>query len=322
MTGASTRQNGNRPPRAAGFPSFCVCVPARNEADRLPILLGALSAHDRPEPITVLVSVNNTNDGSRQVLLDAAHHYRESLLLRIDETVFPPAAAHAGSARRRAMDLGLALLRGQGILLTTDADTRPPPEWIGENLAAIARGADMVGGSLILDDREALPDAAAALKARWDAYWSTVREIEDDLDPRPEDAAPRHGDHTGASLAITAQLYRKIGGAPLLPTGEDRALVRAGLGAGGRLAHPPAVWTRVSPRRDGRAASGMADDMASLMAQAARGETAFAPNFSHWRERAAWRRRVRSEVGVLEMLRREDALPSMPMDMALPEARA
>jgi len=319
--GPSIRQKG-RSLGAAGSSAVCVCVPARNEAQRLPVLLEALASHGLRSPVKVLVSVNNSEDGSRRVLQDAARDYSASLDLRIDETVFSPELAHAGSARRRAMDLGLALLGGRGVLLTTDADTRPPPDWIAANLEAIASGADMVGGALFLDDTEALPAEAAALKSLWDTYWAAVRQIEDQHDPRPEDPAPRHGDHTGASLAITCTLYRRVGGVPVLATGEDRALVRAGLAAGGKLSHPPNVWTRVSPRRDGRAAAGMAEHMAALMATAASGELAWAPGLSHWRERALWRRRVREALGVAEMLRLEDALPPMPMDMSLSDVPA
>lgn len=318
--GADRREGEGRRHSDGAMP-FCVCVPARNEAERLPILLAALSKHGLAEPANVLVAVNNSDDGSRGVLMEAARRHSETLVLRIDERVFPSDVAHAGSARRRAMDLGLAWLGGRGVLLTTDADTRPPPQWIASNLKAIACGADMVGGALVLDDEEPIDDKAAGLKARWDAYWASVRQVEDDLDPRLEDPSPRHGDHTGASLAIRAALYQRIGGVPLLASGEDRALVRAGVKAGGRLAHPAGVWTRVSPRRDGRAAGGMAEDMASLLAAARTGSVPMAPDLLHWRERAIWRRRTRDAVGVGRMIELEDDLPPMPMDMPLAAAR-
>lgn len=102
-----------------------VCVPAKNEAERLPQLLAALAAQTLLP--TVVVSVNNSTDAS----IDAIENIRRrlsSLHIVVDEVNFPPDLAHAGSARRHAMDLGAALAGNAGILVTTDADARPPPE--------------------------------------------------------------------------------------------------------------------------------------------------------------------------------------------------
>ncbi|WP_231635591.1 hypothetical protein [Novosphingobium sp. ST904] len=41
---------------------ICVCVPARNEAGRLPTLLAALAAQTWQRAIPVAIAVNNTND--------------------------------------------------------------------------------------------------------------------------------------------------------------------------------------------------------------------------------------------------------------------
>ncbi len=83
----------------------------------------------------------------------------------------------------------------------------------------------MVGGRLVIDDDGVPGSELAALHARIERYWSGVRRLEDLLDPPPHDPAPRHGDHTGASLAVPAALYRAVGGLPPLPCGEDNALV-------------------------------------------------------------------------------------------------
>ena len=47
---------------------FCVCVPARNEKQRLPVLLAALAAQDYRGPIPVAVCINNSTDGSVEVV--------------------------------------------------------------------------------------------------------------------------------------------------------------------------------------------------------------------------------------------------------------
>jgi hypothetical protein len=299
---------------------LCVCVPARNEAARLPILLDALAMQTWARPITVAIAVNNTGDDSLAVIEAARIRHRGRLIVHVENATFAPGEAHAGSARRLAMDCGLALLPQEdgGALVSTDADTRPPREWLAAIARAFARGADIVGGRIEIEESEPLPHAVQRLRAAWDGYWRDVRAIEDAIDPVPWDPAPRHGDHTGASLAIGAALYRTCGGVPLVPTGEDRALVNAAIACGGRLAHPIDVFTRVSPRRDGRAEGGMALAMEDMFALAATGARPVAPAFEHWRQRAAWRCSLRARPdGAAAIAREEPLLAPIPHDMVL-----
>lgn len=297
-----------------------VCIPARNEAARLPVLLEALAGQSRQGQIQVAIALNNTTDTSNAVVEQASWDYRGRLRIHVEDATFAPDRAHAGSARRLAMDTGLSLLtsRENGILVSTDADTRPPPQWIDAMVRAFARGADLVGGRIVIDLSEELPQAVATLIQAQNAYWEAVRAIEDALDPLPWNPAPRHGDHTGASLALRAGLYTRCGGVPLLPSGEDRALVTAAITKGGRLAHPADVFTFVSPRREGRAEGGMAQAMQELFALAAAGAPVRMPQFRHWQERAQWRRSLRSRpAGQMRIAREEELLPPMPSDMIL-----
>lgn len=299
---------------------YCVCVPARNEAAKLPIFLAALASQDLPKPATIVIALNNTTDSSRAVIDAAGRRFGDNLRLIIDEYVFESALSHVGSARRRAMDIGADLVGGSrdAVLLTTDADTRPPPMWIRENLRAINDYRDIIGGRLVIDERERLPAPVRAARELWDNYWTLVRAIEDATDPRPHDPAPRHGDHTGGSLALTADLYRSAGGVPIVPFNEDHGLVKAALVAGGRLKHPMSVWTRVSPRRDGRARGGMADAMTDLFNRVAEGEIICAPSLVHWQSRALWRRDLRRlPNGNLRIAQEEPLLPPMPHDVPL-----
>ncbi len=300
--------------------AFCVCVPARNEAERLPRLLEALAAQDHCGTIPVVVALNNTTDGSAAVVAATRERHGQRLDILIDEHVFPEHLAHAGSARRRAMELGLQQLGDpDGILIATDADARPGPGWVAANLRAIEAGADIVGGALRLDEIEPAPALVAERREILDRYWARVREIEDATDPRPWDPQPRHGDHTGASLALTAARYVAAGGVPLVPSGEDVALVQAVLANGGRLAHPLDVWVRVSPRASGRTPGGMAKAMAAL---ADPGTDVAAPCYAQWRDRAAWRRDLRSRRGDAAIPELENALPPMTCDMVLDAGRA
>ena len=304
----------------------CVCVPARDEAERLPKLLAALAAQDWSKPLSVVVALNNTSDGSRAIVERFAHENQGALTLHLDEQTFPPELAHAGSARRRAMDLGLEIVGEdeRAILLTTDADARPPQDWVRRNVEAIERGVDLVGGALALDDDEPVSPLARSRWQAFAAYWRAVREIEDEIDPVAWDPPSRHGDHTGGSLATTVAAYRATGGVPVIPLGEDAAYVAVARARGFRLAHPVSVWTCVSPRIVARAAGGMGAKLEAL----SKGDPAAmaAPSLHRWRERAIWRRSVRLVGGDPAVAVQEAELPPMPCDIlvtaAAPDAAA
>lgn len=274
-----------------------VCVPARNEAARLPRLLDTLARQDADGSVRVVVLANNCTDDTVEGVRAGQEAGRfDRLDLRLIEASLEGAEAHVGTARRMALDAGADWLseagEEDGILLTTDADARLPENWISANLRAL-EGAEIVGGRLVIDGDEAPDPGVADLNARVERYWAGVRRLEELLDPAPHDPAPRHGDHTGASLAFPVSLYRSVGGLPPLPCGEDNALVGLMRDGGARLRHCPEVSVVVSARRDGRVPGGMATEM-ERRARAAAGEAYLLPEAAHWerlvRRRAALRR--------------------------------
>ncbi|WP_420142997.1 glycosyltransferase [Sphingobium sp.] len=300
-------------------PKACVCVPARNEAEHIGRLIEALAQQTTPTPFAVAICVNNSSDATRVAAVDATVRFRASFMLEIIQRVFKPDLAHVGSARRAAMDLGAEIVGPDGLLISTDADCRPPADWIDANLAHFTPDR-IVGGRIELDELEAAKAPAIfALRGRFDAYWQAVRAIEDAIDPVEWDMPPRHGDHTGASLALSSDLYLRAGGVPLLPTGEDRALVDAAIEVGGKLIHPNAVWTRASSRTVGRADGGMAADIQRWIDCAASGEIPSVPALLHWEERARWRLQAKHNMSAEAYVKAERALPPMPCDMPLPE---
>ena len=106
-------------------------------------------------------------------------------------------------------------------LATTDADSRVPPNWLTAQLAAARGGADMVLGTVTVEDW-----------SNWSAS-TAERYAEEYGQPGPGGAHPHvHG----ANLGIRASVYREVGGFPPVPTGEDHALVAAVTAAGGRIA--------------------------------------------------------------------------------------
>ena len=299
---------------------FCVCVPARNEVARLPVLLQALADQTVAGQVRVAVLVNNSPDGTACAARDAAGKLEGRLDMSLHEVTLPAGRAHAGGARALAMDLGISVLDGRedAILVSTDADSRPPRDWVANMLRALDEGADVVGGRLVIDDQDPLAHDMARTRALWDRYWAEVRAIEDAIDPVAWDPAPRHGDHTGASLALRVSTYRAAGGIPPIAAGEDRALVEAAVAIGARLRHPDDVWTRVSGRLEGRASGGMADHLLALADTLAQGQPVLAPSLDQWRERARWRAERRaSNVSPGDLLEAERKLKPMVADMVL-----
>ena len=215
--------------------SCIVAIPTKDEAERLPACLNALAGQRDPtgRPLArgafgVVIFANNCRDASAEV----AHSMAPGMPFptRVVEASLLPRFAHAGGARRAAMDLAETwlLARGEprGVILTTDADSRVAPDWIVNNLAAIEAGADAVLGRVVLDeDGDLLPQALHDRGALESAYEDLLTEIAALLDPVDDNPWPHHATISGATIAVTREAYRRVGGLPCVPLGEDKAFV-------------------------------------------------------------------------------------------------
>jgi cellulose synthase/poly-beta-1,6-N-acetylglucosamine synthase-like glycosyltransferase len=248
-----------------------IAVPVKDEEERLPACFGALAQQVNqfgrrmaPRSICVVAFVNNCTDNSAALARSLAEQF--SLNVRVVEASLPPKEAHAGNARGCAMDLAEAWLLERsavhGVILTTDADSRVPKDWIANNLAAIEAGADAVLGRVALDEDGALlPEMVHRRGALEDAYEALLTELSAMLDPIDCDPWPHHRTISGASLAVTAQAYRRVGGLPRVPLGEDKALVAELLRADARIRFAPEIQIVTSGRTIGRAPGGVADTL-------------------------------------------------------------
>jgi GT2 family glycosyltransferase len=242
-----------------------IAIPAHNERDRLPVCLTALAAQQPGDGgwdgTAVLVLANNCTDDTVARACAMAARLPFRLILR--DVALPASDAHAGGARRRAMEAAAFLVARDGALLTTDANAVPDPGWLAGNLAWLAAGADAVAGAIRLDGVEAaqLPPALLAQIRAEERYALLLDRIASLVDPEPLDPWPRHPRQSGASLALTRRAWDRIGGVPDQAHGEDRAMVAALRRAGLRVRHAPEVRATVSARLDGRAASGMAETL-------------------------------------------------------------
>ena len=245
--------------------SIAVAIPACNEADHIGRCLDALGRQFGRPIDHIVVLVNNTTDSTGDVARMAA--VNPATTLHVIQCTLPPDRANAGWARRLAMEAAAKCVDDGGVLLTTDADGVADPDWLAANLAAIEAGADVVAGWVDLDpaDWAKIPVHLHEDDAREVAYDTLCDEIHAMLDPDPYDPLPRHTQHSGASVAVTMAAYRQSGGVPPLPSGEDRAFLRALRRIDARIRHAPECHVTVSGRIEGRAPGGMADTIRRRM---------------------------------------------------------
>lgn len=243
-----------------------VAVPVRNEARRLAACLAALASQQGGTGGTeALLLLNNCEDASLATALGL--RARGPLPISVVSLRLEGASSHVGWARRIAMEAAARRLREQGAcggaVLTTDADSRPEPQWLRANLGALAAGADAVAGVIVPDPLELLALCGRARRRlrRQRHYDRLVERLASLLDPEPHDPWPRHGYHCGASMAVRLAAYEAVGGLPPVPSSEDRAFFDLLRREDGRIRHCPRARVVTSCRLSGRAPGGMAETL-------------------------------------------------------------
>lgn len=253
----------------------CVVVPVRNEEKLLEGCLKSLTDQVDLEGraldlnrYEVIVLANNCSDDSVAI----AQRYslqHPNFRLHIIERILPPTEAYIGRVRQILMDeayhrlasLGLAgLVSKNGIIASTDGDSQVSPTWIAATLLEISRGVDAVGGRIIADSVScnALEPRVKMRYLQGDDYHQLKIELESFLDPNPYDCFPRHAQHYGASLAVTAKMYRQAGGMTAVRTPEDVEFYRELLRVGAKFRHSPLVQVTTSARQNMRTEGGFA----------------------------------------------------------------
>lgn len=283
-----------------------VIIPARDEADRIGATLRALADQrdlgGRPldrRRYEVIVLANNCDDGTAGVVRRFAQE-AQLPTLHVVELILPPELANVGTVRRLLMDEACQRLLGnhrpRGVIASLDADTRPTPTWLAATLREIARGADAVGGRIITDpdERAALPHGARLRHLRDVAFRMLLAEVETLLDPVAHDPWPRHFQHFGASLAVTAAAYRRAGGLPPVRALEDVGFYFALRHAGGRIRHSPEVRVITSARPAARSAIGFAQQFATWAALHEAGVPQLVESAARIEARLHGRRRARA----------------------------
>jgi hypothetical protein len=247
-----------------------VVIPVKDEQETLAATLKSLAMQldaggNRldPDRYEVLLLINNSSDDSYAIArgFAQAHH---GMALHIADVNLPEPCAHVGQARRLLMDAASERLQRIGgmrsIIATTDADTVVDPTWLSATIEAVENGADAVGGRIQIHQRElkSMDPAARMFHLRDVGYRYLICQLEASIDPPPGDPWPRHFQHFGASLALTAETYHRVGGLPVRRSLEDVALYERLCQIDATIRHSPDVRVFTSARQAGRTEFGFA----------------------------------------------------------------
>jgi GT2 family glycosyltransferase len=266
-------------------------VPVRNEIERLPRLLAALAQQQEAPSFVLCLYFDNCTDGSIKLVQRRAAALPFSIASDYCDAGGSPSA---GAARRRAMALAFRHAP-DGILLTTDADSEPALDWVATNLEALVH-ADVVAGRITRAAHRA-PDPLD----RMGAYLDRLHQLRRILDPVPWEATETHHWTSGASIAVRAEVYRKLGGFDPVRSGEDGKFVDAAARAGYRVRCDARVLVKTSSRRVGRAPDGFATALATS------DRTSVLPETTHpvdmlWRFRQQANARAAYHAGAFDTL--------------------
>ena len=242
-----------------------VVVPARDEEERIGACLAALGAQMdlTPGSWEVLLVLDDCRDQTRERAVEAAAAHPQ-LSLRL----LTGPGQGSGGARATGMDAACARLhaigRPHGLIASTDADTKVAPDWLARQLELARAGARAIGGRIELcpDERAALPASVIAGHGE-----QSRRRFHRILEQAPDDGAVTdHWQFSGASMAVTAEAYREVGGLGEGGHSEDERFECALLAHGVPIERHLGVRVTTSARLDGRASHGLARVLRELAA--------------------------------------------------------
>ena len=237
-----------------------VVVPARDEEALVGACLEAL-AHQQGvsrEKYEVLVVLDECTDGTKARAQGAAGRHPDLRLHFLDgpgEGSGPARLVGMEAACARLLSLG----RPGGLICSTDADSVVAPDWLSAQLGAASRGSVAIGGRIELADDGWLPKNLS----RWHA--ERGRRRQEELASAPGKA--EHWQFSGASLALTAEVYRQVGGIEPRTSLEDEHLESVLRQRGIPIDRLLSVRVTTSARLVGRASKGLAHDLARVAGQ-------------------------------------------------------
>ena len=253
---------------------ICIIVPVCNEAELLESCLKALRYQIDLDGkqldlrrYEVIIFANNCTDNSASIARRFGQQH-PAFNLHVVERTLSSAEAYIGRVRQMLMDEAyrrfMSVDRRQGVIASTDGDTQVSPDWIAATLDEICQGADVVAGH-IMTDRKSLSQLSSWVRSRYlrSGYYHHLKvKLEAYIDEDPFNPWPRHHHNYGASLAVTAEIYKKSGGMPAVRTPEDVAFCAVLVRLNARFRHSIRVSVTTSARSNGRTDIGFANLLA------------------------------------------------------------
>lgn len=232
-----------------------VVVPACDEEEQIAGCMAALGAQTVPrEQFEVIVVLDACSDRTGDIAASAARD------LSLQFSLLEGPGAGAGAARRAGMDVAADRLLAEGVedglVACTDADSRPDPDWLARQLAHVRAGARAVAGLVELAPEEARRLPPQVLRRRERDAAHRLKRV------RRTDPTAAHHHFAGASIGVTAGVYRAVGGLEPLAALEDAAFAERLAQAGIPILRSDDVRVRTSARPTGRAARGLSVDLA------------------------------------------------------------
>lgn len=239
-----------------------VVVPAKDEEDLVGRCLESLASQTgvTSEEYEVLLVLDDCRDATAEKAVSVVSDHPG---LRL-HTLNGPGLG-AGHARWVGMEAACSRLFSLGrpgaLIASTDADTVVAPDWLGTQLSAAECGARAIGGRIeLLEEGE--EDGPPEGVRSWREHRGETRHLEL-LDREKRGSGPRieHWQFSGASMSLTAEAYREVGGMEPRAALEDEYLERALERCGIQIQRPLDVRVSTSPRLVGRASRGLAKDL-------------------------------------------------------------
>jgi glucosyl-3-phosphoglycerate synthase len=236
----------------------CVVVPARDEQDLIATSLRALATQTgiAKYEYEVLLVLDRCTDATAERAREVADAHPFLRLHLLDGP-----GLGSGHARRAGMDAACERLtslgRLEGLIASTDADTIVAHDWLSAQLDATERGARAIGGRIELG-----PGSLSPAVVRWHSERGSSRHQNLLADPE-QLGATEHWQFSGASLALTAATYARVGGLEPRAALEDEGLEQVLREERIPIERLLSVRVTTSSRLVGRASQGLAHDLAA-----------------------------------------------------------
>lgn len=234
--------------------AFAVAIPAHNEERTIGRALDAVFAAAVGRRVAVVVAADACHDGTADVVRACTRRTPRTVSLDVVEVELRCAGAARQVAAAAAVRRITRSLPADDAcwLASTDADSTVPANWLETHRRWARHGADAVTGLVRIDEHAAL-----------------VSRVRNAVDREFATARLGHQHVYGANLGVAVPWWDRVGGFPLVETGEDQRFDDHLRAEGARVVAADDSVVTTSGRLVARAPGGFGARLARLTAVAA-----------------------------------------------------